>query len=103
MAPRAVAEDVADWYLSVLDHTQSNGENCSQYLRQALLVLTRRMYVPVASQCVLFRCSNMTVHGIAFGGDLMCLDLFPICSWSEDYNLFITRYPTILILTHAHI
>jgi len=43
IAPRAVAEDVADWYLSVLDRSVPHSENVREHLKQALLVVTRRI------------------------------------------------------------
>ena len=43
IAPRLVAEDVADWYLSVLDRTVAHSENVREHLKQALHVITRRM------------------------------------------------------------
>ena len=43
IAPRAVAEDVVDWYLSVLDRSVPHSENVKEHLKQALLVITRRM------------------------------------------------------------
>jgi len=44
IAPRAVAEDVADWYLGpALDRTVPHSLNVKDRLRRALLVITRRI------------------------------------------------------------
>ena len=42
LAPRAIAEDVSQWYRSVADPTVPHSENVAAHLREAMLVITRR-------------------------------------------------------------